>query len=459
MLLMSSCTDEVEQIETEIEFPDTTELTTGNVTGEIVDLQGLALDGVTVDLLVDGSVVGTTKTENGAYDFTDQGLASEGTIIRAHSFSKAASHKLISIDEGESVVVDFVLDDYTDISSRSTNAFTFESSDGFVAKFDSDYISDLESVWIGYKSYSLPSDNDLLSLTTGVDSNGEFISLDIEQAYYVGAYNDDRESILKKVDETYTVTIPNALGKTLWTFDVSSGLWNQISELTESGNSIIFELEDFTYFAAVRRGNNCSQDLEAPVALCIDNYDLDLSVSNSINSTQIDNGSYDNCDDDLNIVIQKSTDVCNAIPGQSFQNFFCNEEIGEIITCSLLAMDNAGNTSECIYTVTVTGEIDCPGDTTSPLPFCLSSVPVELENGSATLLAETIDVGSFDNCTRTLDFKVKKESDICGNGSDEFSPQIEFCQAEDNQVIVVQLLVTDMNGNSDSCRTTVSVGR
>ena len=198
--------------------------------------------------------------------------------------------------------------------------------------------------------------------------------------------------------------------------------------------------------------------MEAPIALCISNYDLDLSVSNSIHSSQIDNGSYDNCDDDLRILIQKDTDVCNANPGYSYQNFFCNEEIGEVITCSMIAMDDAGNTAECTYTVTVSGEIDCPGDTTAPIPFCLSNVPVELQNGTVTLLAESIDVGSFDNCSRILDFQVKKETDVCGNGSDDFSPEIVFCQAEENQVVIVQLLVTDMNGNSDYCRTSVSVG-
>ena len=458
LLLMNSCSDEVEQIDTEIEFPETTELITGNVTGEIVDLQGLTVDEVTVDLLVDGSVVGTRKTVNGAYDFVDQGLHPERTVIRAHSSTKAASYKRLSINEGESAVVDFVLDDYVMISSRSTNAFNIENSDGFRAEFVDNYISDQETVWVGYRGYSLPVDENLLSLKTGVDINGDLISLEIEQAYYVGAYGADRESILKKVDEAYTVTLPRAIGTTLWAFDVTSGLWNQISDVTESGNSMIFEAEDFTYFATVGLGANCTQDMEAPIAVCIANFDLDLGVSNSIHSSQIDNGSHDNCDDDLRILIQKDTDVCNANPGFSYQKFFCNEEIGEVITCSMIAMDDAGNTDECAFTVTVTGEIDCPGDMTKPIPFCLNDIPVELQNGTATLLAEAIDVGSFDNCTRTLDFQVKKETDVCGNGSDDFSPQIEFCQAEENQVIIVQLLVTDMNGNSDYCRTSVSVG-
>ena len=459
ILGLSSCSDEIEQIDTEIEFPESAELITGNLTGDVTKwLPQGSLDVLTVDILVDGVVIASTQAVDDTYSFTDQPMHPTRTVVRAYSSTLSATYQRLAIEEGETVVLDLAVGQFSAISERSTAAFTLENGQGFSAAFADDYLS--ESVQLGYRFYQFPSDEILMPLMTGIDADGNFVELNFDRAYYIGAYEADSEALLNKADKAFTVTIPDALGEDVWVFDISTGLWNQSTAFVEVDKAVQLESEHFTYFATEGEfvvSTGCAPDIEAPIALCNTNYDLDLSVSNSINSSEIDNGSSDNCDDELRILILKETDVCNANPGASYQNFFCNEETGEVINCTLLAMDDAGNVSECAYTVTVTGEIDCPGDMTKPIPFCLSSLSVVLQNGSATLQAEAIDIGSFDNCTRTLDFQVKKERDACINGSEVYAPQIEFCQNEFSTEVIVEMLVTDSNGNSDFCRTNVSV--
>tara|TARA_A100000171_G_scaffold52635_2_gene72052 strand:- start:831 stop:2759 length:1929 start_codon:yes stop_codon:yes gene_type:complete len=157
-----------------------------------------------------------------------------------------------------------------------------------------------------------------------------------------------------------------------------------------------------------------------PVARCMAPFSVDLGVSGEvfISPEMIDNGSTDNSGE-----VTLSLDVTS---------FDCSD-LGDN-TVTLTVTDPSGNTDQCTTMITVT-------DTTAPTVTCLTSFTVLLdETGTGTVAATTIDNGSFDACgiaTRTLD----KTTFDCTDLGDT----------------TVTLTVTDVNGNSAMCTTTVTV--
>lgn len=159
------------------------------------------------------------------------------------------------------------------------------------------------------------------------------------------------------------------------------------------------------------------QDTEAPVAVCQNfSVNLDASGNASISTTDIDNGSSDNCS------VTLSLDVTS---------FDCTDVGANIVT--LTVEDPAGNSDNCTATVTV-------NDATPPTALCQNKTLVLDGSGSATLLVSDINNGSSDNCaisTRVLDQTSFNCSDLGTN--------------------TVTLTVTDVNSNVSTCTATVTV--
>ncbi|NAS14475.1 HYR-like domain-containing protein, partial [Poritiphilus flavus] len=106
----------------------------------------------------------------------------------------------------------------------------------------------------------------------------------------------------------------------------------------------------------------------------------------------------------------------------------------EMITRTYRVMDEAGNSTDITQTITV-------DDTTAPTALCKEAVLLLDSNGEASLTADLVDNGS---------------SDICGGVTLEVLPG-KFT-VSDLGANTVTLTVTDGNGNTDSCSTTVTVG-
>lgn len=101
------------------------------------------------------------------------------------------------------------------------------------------------------------------------------------------------------------------------------------------------------------------------------------------------------------------------------------------------ATDGCGNTAECSLQLTVV-------DAQAPSPVCNNGVSVSIQdNGTVTVTPSMIENGSSDNCTpyEDLIFQV--------------SPNTFSCQSLGTQTVT--LTVTDANGNSAFCQTTVVV--
>ncbi len=101
------------------------------------------------------------------------------------------------------------------------------------------------------------------------------------------------------------------------------------------------------------------------------------------------------------------------------------------------ANDNCGNTATCSMTLTVE-------DGLIPTAICASGLVVDLDgNGNASVTAEMIDYGSYDNCTMVGDLILS------------ISPSNFDCDAVGLQNVT--LTVTDEKGNSATCNSTIDV--
>ena len=160
-------------------------------------------------------------------------------------------------------------------------------------------------------------------------------------------------------------------------------------------------------------------DTQAPEALCQNKtIQLDANGSASISTTDINDGSNDNCGN----IASLSLDVTN---------FDC-DDVGTH-TVTLTVKDDYNNTSTCQATVTVQDNI-------APTAVC-QNVIVQLDaNGEGSITAA--DIGG-------------NSTDICGIGSLSIGKTSFNCDDEGSSNI--QLTVKDANNNTSTCNAVVTV--
>ena len=125
-------------------------------------------------------------------------------------------------------------------------------------------------------------------------------------------------------------------------------------------------------------------------------------------------------------------------------------ELG-VHTVTYYAVDACGNTSSCDYSFTVE-------DSTPPTAICDEHTIASIgTDGFASISALTFDDGSYDNCSDLI-YEVRKMTDACFNPPHlSFASAVEFCCAEIGTTVMVELRVTDAEGNSNSCMVEVEV--
>ena len=160
-------------------------------------------------------------------------------------------------------------------------------------------------------------------------------------------------------------------------------------------------------------------DDEDPMAECQNStVELDVNGDATITPQQIDNGSNDDCG-----IAGLELDVTT---------FDC-DDVGPN-TVTLTVTDNNGNTSTCTAIVTVEDNVD-------PVAIC-QDITIQLDaNGDASIIPADIDNGSNDACgiaSRTIDVSTFNCSNVGITNT-------------------VTLTVTDVNGNSSICTSTVTV--
>lgn len=146
---------------------------------------------------------------------------------------------------------------------------------------------------------------------------------------------------------------------------------------------------------------------------------LDIKGTATLNVSEIDNGSSDNCPAGMYLNASRTTFNCS--------------DIGSPVPVILTGTDASGNNSTCTAFVTVI-------DTISPRIITRTFTLALDDSGSGTLTASDIDNGTFDNCG-PVSLSVSPSSFNCGN------------QGENN----VTITASDAYGNSSSRNVTVTV--
>ena len=199
---------------------------------------------------------------------------------------------------------------------------------------------------------------------------------------------------------------------------------------TMAGTVLNFGENTVTWTAIDECGNEseCSfaitvNDLEKPDAVCQDiSIYLDLDGKATIEVSDVDDGSDDNCGID-NMELSKTDFTCT--------------DVGEN-EVTLTVTDIHGNSSSCTSTVTVIDNIP-------PEAFCKDADIYLEQNGSVTILPTDIDDGSSDNCS----FNLSVDPNLID--CDDFGVEEESIEQE------VTLTITDASGNTDDCTSTVTI--
>ncbi|MFC7356292.1 T9SS type A sorting domain-containing protein [Jejudonia soesokkakensis] len=160
------------------------------------------------------------------------------------------------------------------------------------------------------------------------------------------------------------------------------------------------------------------EDSVPPVAICQNiTAQLDASGNATITGADVDNGSTDNCSI-ASLSVSPNTFTCSDVGAN---------------TVTLTVTDIDGNTATCTSVVIVEDSLD-------PNANC-QNITIQLDaSGNASISASDIDDGSSDNC-----------------GVASISASQTTFSCADVGVNTVILTVTDVNGNTDTCTSVVTV--
>jgi gliding motility-associated-like protein len=161
-------------------------------------------------------------------------------------------------------------------------------------------------------------------------------------------------------------------------------------------------------------------DRTSPTALCKNAIlYLDLTGKASLDISDIDNGSSDNCSSGFFRYLSRT-------------DFNCSDT-GAPVSVTLTATDGSGNSSSCTAQVTVL-------DTVKPRVFVKPFNLILGPSGTGTLLPANVDNGTFDNC-----------------GSVTLSVSPDSFSCSDIGTKTVTLTALDSHGNSASRNVTVTI--
>ncbi|SNR78363.1 T9SS type B sorting domain-containing protein [Lutibacter flavus] len=184
-------------------------------------------------------------------------------------------------------------------------------------------------------------------------------------------------------------------------------------------NNVILTVTDVNGNSASADAIVTVEDNSAPTVIAQNiTVELDADGVANIVFADIDNGSLDNCGIDVMSI--------------NVSSFDCSSVGENIVTLS--ATDIHGNSANTSATVTIV-------DTVMPITSCVAPFSLALDDtGSATISVDDINNGSSDNC-EIASIEIDKDSFDCNDVGDN----------------LVTLTVTDTNGNSDTCTTTITI--
>jgi len=237
-----------------------------------------------------------------------------------------------------------------------------------------------------------------------------------------------------------TVQLTPAGTVTIAATDIATGSFDNCTIdtiLVNSADSVTYNCSDLglnvaNIFVQDQSGNSATcnasitvEDNVAPTASCIPaplTVYLDPNGVATITPTDIDNGSTDNCG-------------TIATYSLSVDSFFCSEIPTSPNNVTLTVTDPSGNSSQCIGQVNVL-------DTIPPSMSCQAHTVYLSSGGLATVQPSMFDGGTVD---------------ACGLASLSYTGAPNPVNCSDVGTHNITLIATDVNGNVDSCQTTLTV--
>ncbi len=120
-----------------------------------------------------------------------------------------------------------------------------------------------------------------------------------------------------------------------------------------------------------------------------------------------------------------------------------------VYTLTYNVLDACGNMATCTSKLTVV-------DDDSPTMICQQYTVVTLNsNGMAVVFPTSFNSGSYDNCGPVA-LTVRRMTAACGT-QPVYGPSVKFCCEDVGNNVTVQMLGTDLSGNTNSCMVTVHV--
>jgi uncharacterized protein YrzB (UPF0473 family) len=186
-----------------------------------------------------------------------------------------------------------------------------------------------------------------------------------------------------------------------------------------NGNTVILTVTDVNSNTSTCSANVTIEDNVAPIAVCQNvTIQLDNTGNGSTTAAAVNNGSSDNCAI-ASLALSQTAFVCSEVGANT-----------EILTVT----DVNGNSTTCSTTITVE-------DNVAPVAVCQNiSVQLMDNSGNGSTTASAVNNGSSDNCA-IASLALSQTAFVCS----EVGANTEI------------LTVTDVNGNSTTCTTTVTV--
>lgn len=177
------------------------------------------------------------------------------------------------------------------------------------------------------------------------------------------------------------------------------------------------------------------QDTLPPTMVCPD--DVEVNTSNLDCTATIifpEPATADSCGSAVSISVEGSFGL---VQGTTIYNLGYGE-----YDAACQATDECGNTATCLFKITV-------HDIVPPVAVSVSNANITLLPTSPTLVnASTFDDGSWDNCGAvTIDAR-RMDSPYCdGDDSTPFGPKVPFFCCDVGHPVMIELRVTDQDGN------------